>query len=658
MACLVSPSNGRHSRPYVEAMTARTLAITVLFGAAATIAAAAAVPVPTTRPAADASPSAPAAPVELTKQQLDFFETKVRPVLADRCYKCHSIEAGKNKGGLVLDSRDGWLKGGENGPEIVPGDPGKSRLIKAIGYTDPDLQMPPKGEKLAAKEVAALTEWVKMGAPDPRTAPAGGKLTGLNDKARSHWAFQPVTRPAVPEVQNKAWVRTSVDAFILAKLEQNGMRPSPPASKEALIRRATYDLIGLPPTPEEVRAFVNDRSADAFEKVVDRLLASPHYGERWGRFWLDSARYSDTSGIENARKDDYRYAYAWTYRDYVIQAFNDDKPYDQFLREQLAADQLPDADQHPDRLAALGFLTVGKRFQNPNDQIDERIDTIGKSMLAMTVACARCHDHKFDPIPQADYYSLHGILAGTVEPAERPLVGKAPSGPDYEDFKRKLEALEAKNREIYYDLIATKSAEFRKNAGTYLLVSLLQRKNNKDDLTERNRLISENKLDRDLYQGGLKINGRQDPILTPLFRFAQLPKDEFDNGARAILREISAGGNRRFTVNPLVAKAFKELPPDAVHGLKDVTDVYGKLFASIDEQAKAYLEARRHAKGKEVSGFDRDMVELFDVPAKIEPAGALDTDTLRALAPRLPVVNQGAYGKFTFAQINELELTH
>src|SRR4051794_14759663 len=636
-------------------MTARFFFTVGLLGMVMALAAAA----PTTKPAADAfaSPTA-AAPVELTKPQLDFFETKVRPVLAERCYKCHSIESGKNKGGLVLDSRDGWLKGGENGPEIVPGDPAKSRLIKAIGYSDPDLQMPPKGEKLSAKEVAALTEWVKMGAPDPRTAAPGGKLTGLNDKARAHWAFQPVTRPAVPAVQNKAWVRTPVDAFVLAKLEQNGMHPSPPASKEALIRRATYDLIGLPPTPEEVRAFVSDRSADAFEKVVDRLLASPHYGERWGRFWLDSARYSDTSGIENANRGDYRYAHAWTYRDYVIQAFNDDKPYDQFLREQIAADQLPDAEQHPDRLAALGFLTVGKRFQNPNDQIDERIDTVGKSTQALTVACARCHDHKFDPIPQADYYSLHGILASTVEPAERPLVGKAPSGPEYDDFKRKLEVLEAKNREIYYDLVATKSAEFRKNAGTYLLVSLLQRKNNKDDLTERNRLISENKLDRDLYQGGLRVKDRQDPVLSSLFRFEQLPKDDFAKGARAILEEVSAGGNRRFPVNPLVASAFKELSPDALNSLKDVTDVYGKLFASIDERAKAYLDACRHAKGKEVTGFDRDMVELFDVPAKIEPAGALDTDTLRALAPRLPVVNQGAYGKFTFAQINELELTH
>ena len=352
-----------------------------------------------------------ASPQTLTAEQSAFFETKVRAVLATNCYKCHSVEQGKAKGGLTLDSRDGWAKGGDTGPAITPGDPEKSLLIKAVTGADPDLQMPPKGEKLTAAQIADLSTWIKMGAPDPRiVTTTGAKLSGLTDKARAHWSYQPIKPPAVPAVTNKVWVATPVDAFILAKLEANKMVPNRPAPREVLLRRATYDLIGLPPTPEELKAFENDRSPKAFEKVVDRLLASPHYGERWGRFWLDSARYADTTGNADGKNDDYRYVNAWSYRDWVINAFNADEPYDQFLKEQIAADLLPGADKNPNSLAALGFLTVGKRFQNINDTYDERIDTLSKATLGMTVSCARCHDHKFDPIPTRDYYGLAGIF--------------------------------------------------------------------------------------------------------------------------------------------------------------------------------------------------------------------------------------------------------
>jgi len=362
-----------------------------LIAAGAVIVGAAAVAPPT--PSADSK----ATTTELTPEQKQFFEAKVRPIFSDHCYKCHSSADNKTKGGLTLDTREGLLKGGQDGVIVVAGNPDQSVIIKAVRYTDPDLQMPPKGEKLSDQQIADLTEWVKMGAPDPRSAGAA-KLTGLTDKARAHWSYQPVKDPAVPEVQTKGWVKTPVDNFILAKLEAEGMRPDRPAPRATLIRRAYYDLIGLPPTPHEVEVFVNDSSPNAFEKVVDHLLESPHYGERWGRFWLDSARYADTTGSDQGgRREDYRYAYAWTYRDWVIKAFNEDMPYDQFLMQQLAADQLPGVDEHPERLAALGFITVGKRFPNPNDTIDERIDTVSKAMLGMTVACARCHDHKFDP---------------------------------------------------------------------------------------------------------------------------------------------------------------------------------------------------------------------------------------------------------------------
>ena len=310
---------------------------------------------------AGTSPMLRAAPPDGSDAKgVEFFERKIRPLLANKCYQCHSRQSKKAKGGLLLDSQEGLLKGGDSGPIFVAGDPDKSLLIKAVRYKDEDLRMPPDGKKLTGAQVADLEAWVKMGAPLPG---AGVQEDKIKASARTHWAFQPVKRPAVPTVKNQRWVQSPVDAFILAKLEPAGMQPAQPADKRTLIRRATYDLIGLPPTPEEVAAFVADESPDAFATVVDRLLASPHYGERWGRHWLDVARYASTDS-----------PYAFTYRDYVIRAFNDDLPYDQFLLQQLAADQL-DLGENKQALAGLGFLTVGRQFENNiHDTIDDRID--------------------------------------------------------------------------------------------------------------------------------------------------------------------------------------------------------------------------------------------------------------------------------------------
>jgi hypothetical protein len=398
--------------------------------------------------------SIPAADTKLTPAQLEFFESKVRPVLAEHCYKCHSAKAEKVKGGLRLDSRDALLAGGNSGPAIVPGDPEKSLLIKAVGYGDPDLQMPPKGEKLSDTHVANLVAWVKMGAPDPRTGPAVASYD-YSGKT-NHWAWKPMTRPVVPAVQNAAWAKTSIDKFVLAKLESKGMKPNDMADKRTLIRRATFDLIGLPPSAEEVQDFLSDNSPNAFEKVVDRLLRSPHYGERWGRHWLDTARYSDTKGQIRRQREDQNYPFAWTYRDYVIRSFNDDKPYNIFVLEQLAADKLPSASQNKSNLTALGFLTLGDRFQGmQHDIINDRIDVVTKGFLGLTVSCARCHDHKFDPIPQKDYYSLHGIFASTREPTVEPVISKVFNTPEYQDYYKKRmalqdtkEALETKFREV------------------------------------------------------------------------------------------------------------------------------------------------------------------------------------------------------------------
>ena len=332
---------------------------------------------------------------EPSREQIGFFEGKIRPIFAENCYKCHSAERGKSKGELTLDTKAGIEKGGENGKIIVPGDPEKSRLLTAITHTDADLKMPPStsGEKLSAQQIADIAAWIKMGAPHPKSdgKKPDGKLSGLTDSSRSHWAYQPVTKPEIPISKNQPWCRSPIDSFILQKLEAKGMTPSPDANRETLLRRVSYDLTGLPPTYAETEDFSKDTSPDAIEKVVDRLLASPAYGERWGRHWLDTARYADTiGGPRKANKSmEYRYPDAWTYRDYVIRSFNEDKPYTDFITEQLAADSIPGIQPEDPRLAALGFLTVGERFKNVNDVINDRIDVVSKSFLAMTVVCAR-----------------------------------------------------------------------------------------------------------------------------------------------------------------------------------------------------------------------------------------------------------------------------
>ncbi|RPH35386.1 MAG: DUF1549 domain-containing protein, partial [Planctomycetota bacterium] len=362
----------------------------------------------------------PAAPVDA--EGLEFFEKKIRTVLVDKCYSCHSAESKKLKAGLRLDTREGTRKGGETGAaSVIPGDPERSLLIKAIRYgKDDELKMPPK-ERLPANVVADFEAWVKRGAPDPRST---GEVKGLDlSKARLHWAFQAPKDPATPAVRQKDWVKSPIDAFILAKLEANGLKPQAAADKRTLLRRATVTLHGMPPTAEEIDAFVNDKSPDAWDKVLERLLASPRYGERWGRHWLDIARYSDTKGY--VFQEERRYPCSYTYRDWVTRALNEDLPYDQFLIQQIAADRLNlGEDKRP--LAAMGFLTLGRRFLNRlPDIIDDRLDVLSRGTMGLTVACARCHDHEFDPIPTKDYYSLYGVLASSIEPKDQPLIGSA-----------------------------------------------------------------------------------------------------------------------------------------------------------------------------------------------------------------------------------------
>ncbi|MBA3272297.1 MAG: DUF1549 domain-containing protein, partial [Chthoniobacterales bacterium] len=361
------------------------------------------------------------APSRAAGADTEFFETRVRPVLVQHCYKCHSEGSGKSKGGLLLDTRDGMRKGGSRGAAVVPGDPDKSLFIETVRHANPDLQMPREGDKLSDAQVADLVKWVQQGAADPRIE------TGVNTaadpaKAAAHWAFQPPGEPPIPVVRQGDWPKSPIDRFTLAKLEGRGLKPSPPADKRTLIRRATFDLTGLPPAPADVQTFLADGSDEAFDRVVARLLATSQYGERWGRHWLDVVRYADTAGDGS----DYPAPLAYRYRDYVIDAFNRDAPYDAFLREQIAGDVLAEqgaATETPEtyarRVIATGYLAISKRFSDDTTKqfrhldLADTIDVLGKSVLGLSVGCARCHDHKYDPVSVADYYSLYGIFQST-----------------------------------------------------------------------------------------------------------------------------------------------------------------------------------------------------------------------------------------------------
>ncbi|MCS1408450.1 MAG: hypothetical protein M2R45_01625 [Verrucomicrobia subdivision 3 bacterium] len=354
----------------------------------------------------------------LGNPEFDFFERNVRPLLAAHCYECHSTVAGKSKGNLLLDSRQGWQTGGDSGPAIIPHEPDTSLLIRAVRYTDPDLKMPPDG-RLPEHQAEILEEWVRLGSPDPREGQAKASEQTIDiEKGKQFWAFQPPSHPDIPQVKDQQWPKNHIDFFILSRLEAASIKPVPPANELDIIRRLYFDLIGLPPTPEQVQEAQNLPSETRIVDLVDRLLSSKHFGETWGRHWLDLARYSEsTGGGRSALLPN-----AWRYRNYVIDAFNNDKPYDQFIREQIAGDLLPfdNDNQRAAQLIATAFLVLGPKNLDLQDKellrmntVDEQIDTVSRVFMGMTVSCARCHDHKFDPIPAKDYYALAGIFRST-----------------------------------------------------------------------------------------------------------------------------------------------------------------------------------------------------------------------------------------------------
>jgi cytochrome c553 len=391
----------------------------------------------------------PAPAATPTAQQIEFFEAKVRPLLVETCFDCHTAD---EKGGLRLDSRQALLKGGESGPAIVAGDPEGSLLIKAVQHVTGVSKMPRGGTKLTDAQIASLAEWIRMGAPWPAATkpamsapPAGGAGERPMDPAlRAFWSFQVIARPEVPAVRNTAWPKTDIDRFVLARLEREGLEPVPTADKRTLIRRATLHLTGVPPTLEEVESFEKDTAPDAFAKVVDRLLASPAYGETWGRHWLDVARYGedDPRSLDPMNRGYAAYPNAYLYRDWVIKAFNDDLPYDQFVKAQLAADHL-DEKSRVGNLAALGFLGLGPWYYDNGaveitraDERNDRVDVVSRGFLGLTVACARCHDHKYDPISARDYFALSGVFLNSSY-AEYPLAPKSVVD-DYKALEKKI----------------------------------------------------------------------------------------------------------------------------------------------------------------------------------------------------------------------------
>jgi len=498
------------------------------------------------------------------KVEDDFFERSIRPVLSERCIGCHRTEV--QKGGLRLDSRNAIIEGGKSGAVIVLGNPNASKLIASIKH-EGQLKMP-RDKKLSDIEIKAFEKWVTLGLPWPDSI----NIILKNPKSETeHWSFLPVKKTVPPSNE----MSHPIDSFIHQKLNKRLIKQSATADKRTLIRRLFLDLIGIPPTYSEISAFENDPSSDAYEKVVDHLLASPKYGERWGRYWLDIARYADNKGY--VFFEDKNYPWAWTYRDYVINSFNNDLPYNQFIIEQIAADKLETKDKKS--LAALGFLTVGGHFMgNTHDIIDDRIDVMTRGLMGLTVSCARCHDHKFDPIPTADYYSLYGIMRSSMEPMIAPIYGEEPKTDEYKKFAVELKIKEKKLLDFvqlkHRDLVT----QARARAGDYLFAAY--QAGNQPPADDFMLLADKGDLNPAMiarwraFLERMKI--QKDPTWALWHRYATLDISTFSSSALEV-KKLSSD-------NPLVLKTFR-VPPKS---MKEVADTYGKL---LGETEKAWLSS-------------------------------------------------------------------
>jgi mono/diheme cytochrome c family protein len=506
-----------------------------------------------------------------TPQAIEFFEREVRPVLVETCQKCHGDK--KQEGALRLDSRAAMIQGGENGPAVVPGQPEKSLLIAAIEQTG-DLKMPLKS-KLTEPQIAALKQWVKAGAVWPQSDSAPTRNT---EAARTHWAFQPVRDPPVPQAPADT---NPIDAFVRERLNKAGLALSPPADKRTLIRRATYDLTGLPPTPEEVQAFERDERATAYEELIDRLLASPHYGEQWGRHWLDVARYADTKGYVYAREQRF-WVHAWVYRDWVVKALNEDLPYDRFLLLQIAADQASDDRK---QLAAMGFLTLGRRFLGvTHDIIDDRIDVVTRGTMGLTVSCARCHDHKYDPIPTRDYYSLYGVFQNCSERLV-PIADPPARDAAYAAFEAELQKRQKKLNDTLAQRRLETSSRVRARAGEYLAAQFELEKYPEEGFDQ---ILAKDDILPTFVRRWQACLARaaqaKDPIFVPWHAYAQIPAAEFAAKAAEVTEALAK--QDAAAIHPLVRTRFAT-PPGS---MREVSERYGELLREIDQQWQMALK--------------------------------------------------------------------
>ena len=497
---------------------------------------------------------------ELPPQDADLFESKIRPILVEHCYECHSADK-KQKGNLLLDTKDATLKGGDTGPALVPGDPTKSLLLKAVKWEDKDLQMPPK-TKLSDAQIADLEAWIKAGAPDPRSGPRTlTKIEQHLEDSKKHWSFQPVADPKP----------ASLDDLI-------GTKGKPSADKRTVIRRAYLDLIGIAPTYAEVNAFVADNSPQAFEKLIDKLLSDPRYGERWGRHWLDVARYADNMGaIFNG---DDTYPNGFTYRDYVIKAFNDDKPYDRFILEQIAADQL-DTAKDTRTLAGMGFLGLGRRKDRrlDDDTLDDTIDVIGRGLLGLSIGCARCHDHKLEPITTKDYYGLYSILKSSKEPEIQPALPQEDT-PQVREYADKNKAARSEYiRVVAFEADRSFSA-LRSRIGDYLQAAHDSKLTNSyKDKKVTPDILDPRKLNIGIHNRFIAnwdkwVKGHPE-FFTPWLELSALPEAEFAAKAPALCEAYAKNADKKLI--PSVARSFGKTKP---RSLRDIADIYNHLYAS------------------------------------------------------------------------------
>ncbi|MCA9229357.1 MAG: DUF1553 domain-containing protein [Planctomycetales bacterium] len=516
------------------------------------------------------------------RQELQFFEHHVRPLLATHCFECHGSK--KQFSELRVDSRDGLLRGGENGPALVPGKPEESLLIEAVRRES--LEMPPE-EELTPEQIGILAEWIRRGAVWPEEIDQE-----MLDKQRGidrHWAFQPIANPPLPEVEQTAWPKNAIDYYILARLEAEGLTPSPPADRRTLLRRLAWDLTGLPVERDQAEAFLSGGDKQSVANVVDELLASPHYGERWGRYWLDLARYADTKGYVFFEKKPFEWAH--TYRDYVIESFNADKPFDQFVREQLAADLYLEDEQNRSSLAALGFVTIGARFKNSlPDILDDRIDVVMRGFMGLTVTCARCHDHKYDPITSEDYYSLYGIFANSLEPIQQPFLHESEFSPAEEEIAAKIrelgETFETSRRKRFDQMIDGARARLAE----CLRVAQASRAGPE---TEKFDVIVDG---GDLFPRMIQLwqqyltdtEESGDPVFLAWHALAKIPSQQFGEQSGEVLRTLAA----QQQANSLVLSALLD---SQLNSFDEVVLCYVNLLQAVEAEWPQHQESQNES---------------------------------------------------------------